>query len=111
MNEENLIANILFLFGFGETKGIDPESFRSWRDHRGEQNAIVAPPRSYGVFFGARNRRVSESPFPQPLALQTSRTDGDLGRRIAMSFALIECGTSELEPFPPNDLGQNCITP
>lgn len=104
MNEENLIANVLFLFGFDETKGIDPESFRSWRDHRGEQNAIVAPPRTYGVYFGARNRRVSESPFPQPLALQTNRIDGDLGRRIAMRVASFGCENSKLERLPTNDL-------
>lgn len=59
---------------------IDPESFKSWRDHRGEQSAIVAPPRTYGVYFGVRNRRVSDFPIAHPLAQQSSRNDGDLGR-------------------------------
>lgn len=63
-------------------KEIDPESFKSWRDHRGEQNTVVAPPRTYGVYFGVRNRRITDSPLPHPL--QFNRHDDILGRMITL---------------------------
>lgn len=97
--------NLLLTFEQNQLKEIDPESFKSWRDHRGEQNAIVSPPRTYGVYFGVRNRRVSDLPLPHPLALQLRRNDGDLGRK--MIFPSFGWPNSEFKQLPANDLAKS----